>query len=234
MHKKFNGILLFKKTYKENDLFVKFLTDSDEIISGVVYGGLSRKKRNLYQVGYFLEVISFQTINKPASFKADLIEPYISTILNDKYKLNCLLSTISILGLSILEGQKIRDIYKTSYEFISVLINKKKWIIYYFHFLMNLLKIIGYQIDIDSISKFKFFDLNTLEFIEKNNNTSILFPFELLNKETISKSNFKETQNFFTIFETVYIKNHLSNLNLQLPNQYQLFKNLIIEYLSKK
>ena len=233
MHNKFRGILLFKKPFKENDLFAKFLTEKDEIISGIVYGGLSRKKRNIYQIGYFLEIISFQRSNRPPSLKADLVEPYLSIILNDKYKLNCLLSTTSILGLSLLEGQKINNIYNISLDFIKTMINEKKWIIYHFHFLMNLLKIIGYQLDFSSISIYKFFDLNSLEFIKNENSSSILFPFELLNKETISKSNLNEVRNFFVIFETVFIKNHLSNLNLQLPNQYQLFKKLIIEYLAE-
>ena len=45
MQKKFKGILINYKIYKENDLFVKFLSETDEILSGIVYGGLSRKKK---------------------------------------------------------------------------------------------------------------------------------------------------------------------------------------------
>ena len=232
MHNKFKGLLLYKKTYKENDLFVKFLTDQDEVMSGIVYGGLSRKKRNIFQVGYFLEIISFKTANKPASFKAELIEPYISVILNDKYKLNCLISMTSIISLSILEGQKINSIYNLCYEHIINLINRKRWITHHFNFLMNLLKIIGYQVDFNSLSQFKFFDLNSQEFIQIKSNSSIAFPFELLVNHNISKSHLNDVKNFFLIFETVFVKNHLSNLNLQLPNQYQLFKKMIIEYLS--
>ena len=53
MQKKYRGILLFKKIYKDNDLYVKFLSNTDEIISGIIYGGLSKKKRNIYQNGFF-------------------------------------------------------------------------------------------------------------------------------------------------------------------------------------
>ena len=45
MQKKYKGILLFSKAYKENDLFIKFLSSTDEIISGIIYGGLSKKKK---------------------------------------------------------------------------------------------------------------------------------------------------------------------------------------------
>ncbi len=44
MQNKYKGILLYVKSYKENDLFIKFLSNSDELISGIVYGGLSKKK----------------------------------------------------------------------------------------------------------------------------------------------------------------------------------------------
>ena len=44
MQKKFKGILIFAKIFKENDLYIKFLSNTDELISGIVYGGLSKKK----------------------------------------------------------------------------------------------------------------------------------------------------------------------------------------------
>ena len=44
MQKKIKGILLFSKVHKENDLYIKFLSNDDELVSGIVYGGLSKKK----------------------------------------------------------------------------------------------------------------------------------------------------------------------------------------------
>ena len=44
MQSKHKGILLFTKIYKENDLFIKLLSDKDYLITGIVYGGLSKKK----------------------------------------------------------------------------------------------------------------------------------------------------------------------------------------------
>ena len=39
------GILLYRKPIKENDLFVKILSKDDQIITGIVYGGNSSKKK---------------------------------------------------------------------------------------------------------------------------------------------------------------------------------------------
>ena len=44
MQNKTFGILLYKKKIKDNDLYVKFLSSDDNIVTGIVYGGNSRKK----------------------------------------------------------------------------------------------------------------------------------------------------------------------------------------------
>ena len=49
MQKKVKGIIIYTKISKENNLFIKFLSENDEIISGIVYGGLSSKNKTIYQ-----------------------------------------------------------------------------------------------------------------------------------------------------------------------------------------
>ena len=230
MQKKFKGILLFSKIFNENDLFVKFLSNSDELISGLVYGGLSKKRKNIYQVGFFLDLNILYKSNKPPSINAELSKPYMSSIITDKYKLNCLLSTISLINLSIIEGQKINNLYNLSENFLNNMILSKNWLINHLIFLFNLLKLIGYEIDYSSNSKKNYFNLENLNFEEELNNSSVKFPHILLNSDKISKRNYNDIVIFFKIFETVFIKNHLSNLNLQLPNQYHLFKKQLITY----
>ena len=147
MIKKYNGILLYSKPLKENDLLIKFLSSTDEIISGIVYGGLSKKKIHIYQIGSFINFNVKIIFNKPISISGELTHPYMSDIINNKFKLCCLLSTTSIINLSIVEGQKIQNIYKITNNFINTMIYKEKWLIDHFLFLFNVLKIIGYEID---------------------------------------------------------------------------------------
>tara|TARA_B100001057_G_scaffold457129_1_gene505185 strand:- start:1113 stop:1811 length:699 start_codon:yes stop_codon:yes gene_type:complete len=227
MQKKYKGLLLFTKAYKENDLFIKFLSSTDEIISGIIYGGLSRKKRNIIQIGFNLLFDVSIKSNMPPSIKAELIEPYISVIINDKYKLNCLMSVTSLINLSIIEGQKVKDIYKTSENFLKLMFHNKKWIKEYFIFLFKLLKIIGYEIDLYGNSNKKYFNLETLDFSNTSAQSSIEFPHHLLENNS-SKIDIYSVNQIFKIFEFVFEKHHLSNFNLSLPNQYQLFKKLII------
>ena len=227
MQRKYKGILLFSKAYKENDLFIKFLSSSDEIISGIIYGGLSRKKRNIIQIGFNLLFDVSAKGNMPPSIKAELIEPYISVIINDKYKLNCLMSITSLINLSIIEGQKVKDIYKTSENFLKLMFYNKKWIKEYFIFLFKLLKIIGYEIDLYGNNNKKYFNLETLDFSNTYAQSSVQFPHHLLDNN-LSKIDVYSVNQILKIFEFVFEKHHLSNFNLSLPNQYQLFKKLII------
>ena len=233
MQKKIKGILLFKKIHKENDLYIKILSDTDELISGIVYGGLSKKKRNIFQNGFFLSFVINYILNKPPSISAELTQPYISSILNNKYKLNCLLSIISLLNTAIIEGQKINNIFSFTKDFLNFMIVNDKWLIEYIKYLFNLLKIIGYDIDHNSLLNNSYFDTKTLEFKKTYSESCIFFSHELLNNKIITKSNFNEVSNFLRIFEIVFEKNHLSNFNLQLPNQYQLFKKLIIDNIGR-
>ncbi len=69
---KYKGILIYKKIYKENDLFIRFLSNTDEVISGIVYGGLSKKKRNIFQIGFYLNFNVNSLPNKPHAVDAEL------------------------------------------------------------------------------------------------------------------------------------------------------------------
>ena len=46
---KVKGILLFNKLSSENNLYLKFLTENDEILTGLSFGGSSKKKKHIYQ-----------------------------------------------------------------------------------------------------------------------------------------------------------------------------------------
>ncbi len=232
MQKKFKGILIFVKLYKENDLFIKFLSNTDEIISGVVYGGQSKRKRNIFQIGFYLNLNIVQKNNKPASIDAELCAPFVSNIVNDKYKLNCLLCVISLINLSIIEGQKVKNIFKISNDFLNLMFVNKKWLRDYIFFLFKLLKIIGYEVEFKEDKNNRYFDLHNLEFSDYKSENSIEFPYEYLIKQR-KKINKNMINNIFKIFETVFIKNHLSIFNLQLPNQYHLFKKLIIDKINE-
>ena len=176
MQTKVLGIILYSKLIKENDLYLKILSQNDQLISGIVYGGNSSKKKNIYQIGYYLNLsLVKKNLNSPYTINSEMGNPFLGSIISDKYKLFCLLSLISLINLSIIEGQTIKGIFNCVNEFINDLIVKKKWIILYCKCLFELLKVIGYEIDYRSNSKKKYFDVDLLIFTNIKQNNSIFF-----------------------------------------------------------
>ncbi len=231
MQTKKYGILLYRKKIKENNLYVKILSKDDQLITGIVYGGDSSKKRNIYQLGYYLDLIlTKKNFNNPYNIKADIHNPLLGTILEDKYKLYCLLSLISLINLSIIEGQTIKGIFNCVDKFINNLILRKKWIILYCKWLFDLLKVIGYDLDYISNSDKKFFDVKLLEFTNIKQKNSLTFPHDFLAGNKKIKYIYLEI--IFIIFEHIYKNNHLNNFNYKLPDNYISFKKLILNYLN--
>jgi len=226
------GIIVFSKKIKDHDLFIKVLSSKDQIISGMVYGGNSSKKKSIYQIGYFIDYSLFQkNINMPPTFKAEIIKPFISSIFNDRYKSYSLLSIVSLVNLSILEGQKINDFYSSVKEILEIIIMKKYWISFYCVWLFKLLKMIGYQIDYENKKNYKFFNFINQEFENIDIENSIIFPHHIL--EHSRKVSYSEIRNIFLIFESIYTKNHLDNINYKMPVNFINFKKLILNYLKE-
>ena len=151
-------------------------------------------------------------------------------MINDKYKLSCLLSIVSIENLSIVEGQKVRGIYTCLLNFINTLIKQKSWMLYYCIWLFDLLKIIGYEIDYFSNQNKKYININTLEFSNIKTDKTFIFPHEYLfgNKKIC----YDYINNIFIIFEYTFINNHLIDYKNKLPINYLNFKKLILNYLN--
>ena len=227
------GILLYSKISSDNNLYLKILTQKDEIITGLSFGGSTKKKKNIFQIGYFLNIIiKNKNKNFPNSISAELSKPYYHNIFNDKYKLHGLLALVSLLNISIIEGQKVSGLFNLCENIIEILANEKKWIINYFIFMLNLLKIIGYDIDYQKNTSKDYLNLDSLQFSDESISNSVKFPHLLLNYK--NNINLENANSFFRVFEIILQNHHLNNMNLNVPVNYLNFKKLILNFLSKK
>jgi len=232
MIKKEEGIIIFSKKIKDNDLFIRVLSSDDKIISGIVYGGNSSKKKLIYQIGYFIEYSVLQkNINIPPTFTANLSKPFIGPIIYDKFKSYALLCIISIVNLSIFEGQKIYGLYKSINRIVEIIALKKNWISFFCEWLFQLLQMIGYQIDYQNNSNCEYFNLSSQKFENIYTKNSINFPHKVL-KHT-SKMTFEEIKAVFIIFESIYTKNHLEDMNYKMPINFINFKISVLNQLKK-
>ena len=139
------GFLLSKIKFRENANIINVFTNTRGKVSGIVYGGTSRKIRNFLQLANKVFIIySSKSENKLGYFKAELVEAISPKYFNDRKKTSALLSLSSILNLLLPESQP----YKGLYISLNILLNnfdKNDWIIHYINWELTLLKELGFD-----------------------------------------------------------------------------------------
>tara|TARA_B100001121_G_C18607140_1_gene582472 strand:+ start:331 stop:1008 length:678 start_codon:yes stop_codon:yes gene_type:complete len=139
------GYLLSKRKFRENANIVNIFSHSKGKVSGVVYGGNSRKIRNFLQISNKLFVIhTSKNENKLGYFKTELVKPISPMYFNDKERSTALISLCNILNILLPESQPNKAIYESFEDFIGS-INLDDWIILYIFFELKLLKDLGYD-----------------------------------------------------------------------------------------
>ena len=144
--------LLSKRKFRENANIINVFSKKRGKVSGLVYGGNSRKIKNYLQLSNKLFVVhNSKNENRIGYFKTELIKPISPLYFNNKKRISALTSLCSILNILLPESQPNKNIYKSFEEFISS-INFENWIILYIFFELNLIKDLGYD---PNLSKFK-------------------------------------------------------------------------------
>ena len=150
--------LLSKRKFRENANIINVFSQSKGKVSGVVYGGNSRKIRNYLQLSNKLFIVhNSKNENKIGYFKTELVKPISPMYFNDKKRTSALTSLCSILNVLLPEGQPNKIVYRSFDEFLSS-INLKNWIFLYIFFELNLIKDLGYD---PNLEKFKNDNLST-------------------------------------------------------------------------
>ena len=215
--------LLSKRKFRENANIINVFTKSKGKVSGVVYGGNSRKIRNYLQLSNKLFVIyNSKNENKAGYFKTELIKPVSPSYFNDKKRTSALISLCSILNILLPELQPNQSIFKSFEKFIESL-NLENWVILYIFFELNLIKNLGYD---PNLSKFKN-DVTSADEIKKIKIESFYYevPEYLISKKIPDKPNnylIKKSLNFtrHIIQNRFFIPN-----NLTFPKSRILFEN---------
>ena len=144
--------LLSKRKFRENANIINIFTEQKGKISGIVYGGTSRKIKNYLQISNKLfAAYSSKSENKLGYFKTELIKPIAPQYFNNKEKTSALISICSLLNSLLPEGQPNINIYKSLENFISAL-DLDNWIILYIFFELNLVKDLGYDTNLSQYS----------------------------------------------------------------------------------
>ena len=186
------GYLLSKIKFRENANIVNVFTNSFGKVSGIVYGGNSRKIRNYLQIPnkIFLSYSS-KSINKTGYFKTELIKAISPKYFDDKIRTTVLLSLSSLLNVLLPESQPYKNIYKSLSNLLDNF-DSENWIILYIYWELNLLKELGFDPNLIKLKNIINQSNGTTNI--KIDNTKYYIPNFLIDfskKENINKDNIK-------------------------------------------
>jgi len=155
------GFLLSKKKFKENANIINVFTNNFGKVSGIVYGGNSRKIRNFLQISNKILVFyNAKSENRIGYFKTELLEPISPKYFNDKKRTAALLSISGILNILLPESQPNKKIYNSLVNLIKNF-DKDDWFYLYIFWELNLIRELGFDPNLkkmDAIEKNKLVD----------------------------------------------------------------------------
>ena len=152
--------LLSKRKFRENANIINVFTSEKGKVSGIVYGGNSRKIRNYLQISNKLYVSNnSKNENKIGYFKTELIKPISPNYFNDKEKTSALTSLCALLNSLLPESQPYKILYESFEKFLDTL-NLENWILTYIFFEVNLIKELGFDTNLKNFDNTENNNLN--------------------------------------------------------------------------
>ena len=147
--------LLSKRKFRENANIINVFSKNRGKVSGVVYGGNSRKIKNYLQISNKLYINhNAKNENRLGYFKTELVKPISPLYFNDKERSSALLSISSILNILLPDSQPNQNIYKSFEEFVNS-IKLDNWVILYIFLELSLIKDLGYDPNLEQFKKIK-------------------------------------------------------------------------------
>ena len=107
------GFLISKNRYNENSLIAELFTKEHGKISGIIFGGTSKKIKNYLQIGNKLHInYNSKNDNKIGYFKVEILDAYTPLYFDHKQKLSCITSAINLIKILTAESQSNIKVYK--------------------------------------------------------------------------------------------------------------------------
>ena len=162
------GYLLSKNKFGENSIIAEFFTENHGKISGMIYGATSKKIRNYIQIGNKFHInYNSKNENKLGYLNIEIEKILTPLFFEDKKKLSCIVSSLSLVKLLTVDNQSNANIYKLIEDFYNFLENKN-WINKLIFWELELLKLIGYDLELKNIVKEEIIDDKKLYFVSNS------------------------------------------------------------------
>ena len=183
------GFLLSKFKYSENSVIADFFTTEHGKTPGIIFGASSKKIKGYLQIGNKFQ-LNYQSKNenKIGSFKVEIIKAETPLFFNDRSKLHCISSSMSMVKLLTAENQKNPEIFNLIEKFF-ILIKKNNWLMEYIIWELELLKLSGYDLNLSKIVKKTIENNKSKYFVESQTEKKIVPNFLVENNNEVADKN---------------------------------------------
>ena len=183
------GFLLSKFKYSENSVIADFFTTDHGKTSGIIFGASSKRIKGYLQIGNKFQ-LNYQSKNenKIGSFKVEIIKAETPLFFNDRSKLHCISSSMSMVKLLTAENQKNPEIFNLIEKFFT-LIKKNNWLMEYIIWELELLKLSGYDLNLRKIVKKTIENNKSKYFVESQTEKKIVPNFLVENNNEVADKN---------------------------------------------
>ena len=146
------GFLLSKNKYSENSLIVEVFTKEHGKISGILFGGTSKKIKSYLQIGNKLYTnYNAKNDNKVGYFKFEIIKAETPFFFDNKKKLSCLTSALQLIRILNPEAQPNLKIFELIENFF-IILKGEEWIKNYILWELKLFSLLGYNLELEKIA----------------------------------------------------------------------------------
>ena len=176
------GFLISKSRYSENSLISEFYTKNHGKVSGIIFGGTSRKIKNYLQVGNQLHInYNSKSLNKIGYFNVEILKVFSPKYFDNHQKLSCINSTMSLVKLLTADSQSNTKLFDLLEKFYSI-IAKNIWLKDYILWELELFKTIGFDLELNNLVSKEFLN-NEHVYVVKSKTESKVIPNFLIDKD---------------------------------------------------
>ena len=217
------GFLISKNRYSENSLIAEIFTKNRGKISGIIFGGTSKKIKNYLQIGNRLHInYSSKSENRIGYFKVEILNAYSPLYFDHKQKLSCITSATNLIKILTADSQSNIKVYQLI-EKLFLILNNKDWLKNYIFWELDLLKVLGYDLELESLVEKDTIENKTVYYASSSTEKKYV-PNFLIDKE-IEVSDLKTLLNGLKLVGDYLDKTILKPNNLNYPNSRLLFIN---------
>ncbi|MDC0233525.1 DNA repair protein RecO [Candidatus Pelagibacter sp.] len=217
------GFLISKTRYNENSLITEIYTKDRGKISGIIFGGTSKKIKNYLQLGNRLHInYNSKSENRIGYFKVEILNAYTPLYFDHKQKLSCITSAINLTKILTAESQVNIKVYKLI-ENLFLILKDDDWLKKYIFWELDLLKILGYDLELENFVEKEIVENKTIYYASSSNEKKYV-PNFLIEKE-LEVDDVKTLLAGLKLVGDYLDKTILKPNNLNYPNSRVLFIN---------